>query len=391
MVIFAAPRHRYPTDRETWERETRPALLRTFTTEVYGQPVDADVQVSWQTLSQQDVPYGVRREIALTLAGPRGSTIVTLLVHLPSSRAIAPAFLGLNFAGNHATTPDPDVLDLSDADQHGGTLHFDHPHEHSTIPPRGSQARRWPYETVLQRGYAVVTASYLQCGPDHPAVFERGIHPTLERSGMTNRPQERWGAIGVWAWTLSRIQDAIVEGAVPEIDPAQIVVMGHSRLGKTALWAAAQDDRFAAAISNNSGAMGAALSRDVGETPEVLARIRPYWFARTFSERVLRGEPLPVDQHQLIACIAPRPVYVASASADLNADPEGEFLSWHEASSAWELYGHPPTDLAFPAPGERLFSSAPLGYHLRPGEHDVARFDWEQWMDFTDRWLPGSS
>ncbi|MGC0144233.1 glucuronyl esterase domain-containing protein [Pseudactinotalea sp. Z1732] len=141
--------------------------------------------------------------------------------------------------------------------------------------------------------------------------------------------------------------------------------------------------------SNNSGAMGAALSRPVGETPEVLARIRPYWFSRHFATEVLAGRPLPVDQHQLIAAIAPRPVYVASASQDPNADPEGELLSWREATTVWELYAHPRPDGGFPEPGGSRGGegAAPVAYHLRPGPHSVERFDWERWLDSLDRWV----
>ena len=192
----------------------------------------------------------------------------------------------------------------------------------------------------------------------------------------------------MWAWALSRVMDALQRGMIPEVDPDRVIAMGHSRLGKTALWAAASDERFAAVISNNSGCMGAAASREVGETPEVLARVRPYWFAPAFARQVLGGQPLPVDQHQLLACIAPRPLYVASASEDRGADPEGEFASWHTARQVWGLYDYPAGPVPMPAPGGAVSGDgAPLGYHLRAGGHDVTAFDWHHWLDFADRWV----
>ncbi|MGC0144232.1 glucuronyl esterase domain-containing protein [Pseudactinotalea sp. Z1732] len=152
-----------------------------------------------------------------------------------------------------------------------------------------------------------------------------------------------------------------------------------------ALWAGAQDERFAGVISNNSGRMGAALTRPVGEDLARMGGIFPHWFTPGFLRRVAAGQPLPVDQHQLLACIAPRALYVTSASEDLHADPEGEFIAWYTAAAAWEggAGGAAPS---FPEPGQgRTIEGLPLGYHLRPGEHAVKPFDWEHWLDFRDR------
>ncbi|HEY6737305.1 MAG TPA: hypothetical protein VI076_00500, partial [Actinopolymorphaceae bacterium] len=312
---------------------------------------------------------------------------------LPAAAQDVPAFLGLNFRGNHACTTHPDVLSIADGDtSETGEIHYDGLRERIDVPPRrGEKAPRWPFELVNRRGCAVITLCYLQCGPDHAGIFERGIHPVMSTTRGDDRAAGEWGAIGIWAWTLSRVLDALQQSMVPEVAPSKVVAVGHSRLGKTVLWAAAQDERFAAVISNDSGCMGAALSRDVGETPLVLARIRPYWFAPRFAPPILAGGAPPVDQSALLACIAPRPLYVASASEDHNADPEGEFLSWREASRVWTLYGHQPVDAEFPSPGQDLVPAAtPLGYHLRPGGHDVEPYDWQRWLDFCDRWVVGS-
>ncbi|WP_147918337.1 acetylxylan esterase [Ruania zhangjianzhongii] len=392
MTVLAEPEIGYPQHRTTWENVVRPQVMAQFRDEIYGRVPEGRVELDWRLLEEGRAPGGaIRRQIAVTLSGPLGTLTVTVLVHLPVQAGGVPAYLGLNFRGNHTCTLDDAVLRTGiDHPAQTGQIHYDGLREAFEIPPaRGSHAHRWPLERIAERGYAAITVSYLQVGPDHAGIFSSGLHTILSSTGSNDRPAEEWGAIGMWAWTLSRLQDALEKGMVPEVDPARVTVVGHSRLGKTALWAAATDPRFAAAISNDSGCLGAALSRPVGETPEVLARIRPYWFARAFSSRVLEGRPLPVDQHQLIACIAPRPVYVASASEDDNADPEGEFLSWRAAARVWELYGYPRPSGGFPAPGgTRENGRTPLGYHLRPGEHSIERFDWEHWLDFCDRWVP---
>ena len=391
MTALAEPQHVYPQSRHTWERSTRSQVLNLFRDEVYGRVPESRVTPSWQILEDGRNRDGtIRRQIAVTFSGPHGSLTATVLVLLPSEASGVPAYMGLNFRGNHTCSTDEAVLRTGiDHPTETGQIHYDGLRERFEIPPvRGSLAHRWPLDLITDRGYAVITMSYLQVGPDHTGVFARGLHPTLAATGLDDRPMAQWGAIGMWAWVLSRLQDTVEQGMVPEVDPSRVTVIGHSRLGKTALWAAAGDPRFAAAISNDSGCMGAALSRPVGETPQILAQIRPYWFTRAFSSGVLAGRPLPVDQHQLLACIAPRPVYVASASEDANADPEGEFLSWQQAGQVWELYGFPRPTGGFPEPGgTRGDARAPLGYHLRQGAHSVERFDWEHWLDFCDRWV----
>ena len=392
MGVLAEPEHVYPQHRSAWEETTRRQVVDRFREAIYGRTPPGRVETTWRLLDEgQEAPHGaIRRQIAVTFSGPRGTSTATVLVHLPAQESGVPAYLGLNFRGNHTCTADDAVLRAGiDQPAETGQIHYDNLREQFDVPPtRGSMANRWPLDLITRRGYAVITMSYLQVGPDHAGIFARGLHSALTRTGPDDRPVAQWGAIGMWAWTLSRLQDALQRGMVPEVDPAQVTLVGHSRLGKAALWAGAADPRFAAVISNNSGCMGAALSRPVGETPEILARIRPYWFARSFSTRVLAGRPLPVDQHQLLACIAPRPLYVASASEDHNADPEGEFRSWRTAAQVWQLYDFPPPNSTFPRPGGTSgHSRTPLGYHLRPGAHSVETFDWEHWLDFCDRWV----
>jgi hypothetical protein len=228
---------------------------------------------------------------------------------------------------------------------------------------------------------------YGDIDPDYHDDFKNGIHGMMDEK----RDSASWASISAWAWGLSRAMDYFEKDA--DIDQQKVAVMGHSRLGKTSLWAGARDERFALVVSNNSGCGGAALSiRAHGETVSRINHSFPHWFAAKFSDYNDQETELPLDQHMLMALMAPRPLYVASAQEDDWADPRGEFLSLYHGSAAYAFYGEEPlSDLSMPELNQPV-KAGRVAYHIRTGKHDVTRYDWEQYLDFADRHLkPGEA
>jgi hypothetical protein len=371
-----------------WEKKRRPELIKFFTQNVYGE-VPGDLKIaSFDVVEENNNTINgkaKRKQVEITIEKKGLLLDFTILIYLPRNVEKASLFVGYNFYGNHTITKDVDVI-ISDAwarnNESLGIIN-----NQLTEQSRGVRDNRWAIEKIIDAGFGLATIYYCEVDADTND-FTDGIHPFLYKGYQQQPAGSEWGSIAAWSWGLSRAMDYFEQDS--EIDESKVIVFGHSRLGKTSLWAGASDKRFAAVISNNSGCGGAALSkRKVGETVWRINNSFPHWFCRNFRMYNRNEETLPVDQHQLLALIAPRPVYVASAEGDRWADPRGEFLSAFYASPVYELYGKKGiANNKMPAVNQAIQNT--VAYHIRSGKHDVTDFDWEQYIKWANEQLNGN-
>jgi hypothetical protein len=358
-----------------WMKLQRPHIYRLFEENIYGRFPPAVPMHYRVRESSRDALGGlaVRKQVRLFLKPGDTTVYADVLLYLPKNKkGPVPVFLGLNFSGNATIINDPFVF-LSDR-----TVFPDY-RSQNTDSSRGTKSSRWPVTEILSNGIGLVTACYSDFEEDRPEGWKTGIRTTL-KDVLKAEPDE-WGAIGAWAWGLSRIMDYLETDQ--EVDTKAVAVMGLSRLGKTALWAGASDTRFSIVISNESGEGGAALARRwYGETVKKINTSFPHWFAgkyKTYNDDV---NALPVDQHELLALIAPRPLYIASAEDDQWSDPQGEFLSAVHAAPVYALFGKTGLGTDSMPPVNHPVGHR-IAYHIRTGAHDITLYDWKQYIKFV--------
>ena len=391
-------------DAETWRNVRRGEVLAMFEREMFGKTPETaqahkgKLRYEKQSEKTDALDGKATRSEVRVLFSDKEEPFLDLLIYVPNkATGPVPAFLGLNFNGNHTVTVEPDLRVSETWSFHEKRDNRDT--DGSAVEKsRGATKSRWPVEMIINRGYALVVGYYFDIDPDYDDGFQNGVHPLFYREGQTCPDADEWATIGAWAWGLSRALDYL-ETYQP-IDAKRVAVFGHSRLGKTSLWAGAQDERFAMVISNNSGCGGAAISRRAfGETVGRINTAFPHWFCGNYKKYNENEDTAPFDQHELIALIAPRPVYIASAEKDQWADPKGEMLAGFNADAVYRLLGTDGIgdaarklivtetdgmiyDAAMPEFNEPV--GATIRYHIRTGIHDVTDYDWQQYLDFAD-------
>ncbi len=343
-------------NQEQWEDVRRSEILKLFEDNVYGQvPTDFD-EISFNLINQDERALNgaaTYKEIDIEVLRNNNKVNIRLFLFVPNNiNKPAPTFLVINHRGEV-------TMDVT----------------------RENQDAFWPVEEVISSGYALAGFDVKDVAPDHKEDYSKEVLQKLYPEHLEMKNGMR--ALGAWGWGASRIIDYFETD--PTVDVGKVIVVGHSRGGKAALWCGAQDQRVAIAISNESGNSGAKISRrNYGESVDRITQGFPYWFSPNYREFANHEDKLPVDQHMLIALIAPRGVYVAGAAEDDWADNKGQYLSLIEAQPVFRLYGfnlNLPQQM--PKVGEQLIQK-PMGFHIREGKHDMTLYDWRKFIKFAD-------
>lgn len=368
--------------KDEWFAKRRPELKELFQYYMYGYAPPAPEKIETKVERVDPNYFGgkaTKKEVTISF-GPPGTPPIHLLMVTPNKRTRpAPAFVGVNFCGNHTLVDDPSVAlpEVWMPPSCPGCVD-----NRATDAGRGKQIDVWNLEGSIDRGYAVAAFYAGDVDPDKPD-FTDGVHPHYFKPGQTKPGKHDWGAIAAWAWGVSRAVDYLVTDK--DIDAKRIAVVGHSRMGKTALLAAAMDDRIAMAIPLQAGCGGTAPSRGkIGEPVKRINDVFPHWFNDEFPSFNEQVEKLPFDQNCLVALVAPRPVLFANAVEDEWANPAGQFDVLKAADPVYRFLGAGGLDAKeMPANGKLIDSQ--LGYFIRPGQHSMALVDWQAFWDFADK------
>jgi hypothetical protein len=355
------------TDAATWFGRRRPELLRDYEREIFGRVPATAPTVRFEVAEEAPALDGraVRSRIVARFGQAPREVAVNFVLYTPVRAAgPVPVVLHLSFGG------DPGLP--------------------GRVRPRGMADNLFndlgPVDEMIARGYGYAIVHYKEIQPDRAGAEHEGVIGLALPAGQAAPAPDEWGGIAAWSWGLSRFLDYL--GTRPGIDATRVAVVGHSRLGKTALWAGASDPRFALIYSSQSGEMGAALSRrDYGETVDDIAPGLAHEFARNFQKYVGRWNDLPHEAHLLIALSAPRPVLITAADGDPWSDPRGQFLAVVAAGPVWRLLGKSDLGTTVMPPLDMPVATGSLAFLENHGEHVISALDWKTFLEFADRHL----
>ena len=374
-------------DAKTWEDVRRPEILELYRSQIYGRSPAPPAAMRFEVVESDARALegtAFRKQIAVHFTEDKAGPTANLLVYLPASAAKqpVPVFLALSFSGNHRVHPDPSIR----MNETWNRKEMKRQREDEST--RGASAKPWPIETILARGYGIAILYYCDIEPDFVGGMKNGVRPLFFEAGQTEPAPDEWGAIAAWGWGLRRALDYLETDK--DVDARRVIGVGQSRLGKTILWAGAEDTRLQMVIASCSGEMGAALGkRDYGETIDDMIRAFPYQFAGNFQAYAGKWNEMPVDAHLLVSLIAPRPLFLSTGSEDQWSDPKGEFLAAVAADPVYRLLGTSGLGTnTMPALDQPLLG--PLGFQVHTGKHDILPTDWPVFLDFADKHLPRS-
>lgn len=346
---------------EDWTMRRRPEILEIMRREVYGRLPDmsdakTDIHVTVVRQGEKIMSgLAIRKTVEVeTVRGDRHH-IFTFDVFIPVN----------------AKKPVPAFVEICNR----GAMDCD--------PSREHYSAFYPAETIVSRGYACAAFRTHEVAPDCEEGFTTGFH-RLFPEYTQDRPGDAWGTLTAWAWAASRVMDFFE--TEPLIDEKKVAVVGHSRGGKTALWCAAQDERFAMAVSSCSGQSGDAISR--GKSGESIAQILdrfPHWFAKNYQKHAGHEDKMPFDQHFLVSLIAPRLVYTSTKSNDSWADPVSEFESLVQVDPVYQLFGLKGLEQQEFSLVEHPIHGGCIGHHHKTGDHDMDEYDWDKYLDYADQ------
>jgi len=397
-------------DTNDWVNLRRPEILRLYQGYIYGNSAKWRNMIdrAWDVDGQALGGVAVRKQINLEFYNynnrinnsPTNNLVMHVLLYTPAAATNpVPTFLCLQFSGNYTVIDDTNIAIYPVWNHKTDTLAM------PTNLDRGT-SHNWRIRETLARGYGIAIVDYDDIEPDlsDGSGWKYGVRSLYLKPDETNTEPDGWGAISAWAWGASRVLDYLVTDK--DVDAKQVIMLGHSRLGKAALWAGAQDTRFAMVIASCSGEMGASLSRrDYGETVTSMCQNFQYQFCPNFLAYSNNIGQMLVDSHMLISLIAPRPLFLSTGSLDQWADPRGEFEAAIAATPVYRLFGEEgvvtnlPPDCGTHGSGSILTSATlesyppppldvpimhDIGYQTHTGKHDILPEDWDRFLDFAD-------